>query len=144
MRDKVARQCPQTTTFEKERRAEADSNRSSSAYQPNALPLGQTGSRSTPIQTFHFYYPPPSPTILPSLLFHSHAVTAPSHLIPLTGIVFTCITACKRVDAREVHCLCLLMRSTWIRGQNHGGAYPLVLFFCQRYGVGRQLRSKSD
>ena len=37
-RDNVTRQCPQT------RRAEADSNRGPSAYQPNALPLGQTGS----------------------------------------------------------------------------------------------------
>ena len=45
-RDKVTRQCPQTTTFEENRRAEADSNRSPSAYQPNALPLGQTGSQS--------------------------------------------------------------------------------------------------
>ena len=31
--------------FWKERRAEADSNRSPSAYQPNALPLGQTSSQ---------------------------------------------------------------------------------------------------
>ena len=31
--------------FWRERRAEADSNRSPSAYQPNALPLGQTGSQ---------------------------------------------------------------------------------------------------
>ena len=31
-------------SFWRERRAEADSNRSPSAYQPNALPLGQTGS----------------------------------------------------------------------------------------------------
>ena len=31
--------------FRSERRAEADSNRGPSAYQPNALPLGQTGSR---------------------------------------------------------------------------------------------------
>ena len=39
--DKVTRQCPQTTTFEEKRRAEADSNRGPSAYQPNAaLPLG--------------------------------------------------------------------------------------------------------
>ena len=30
--------------FRRERRAEADSNRGPSAYQPNALPLGQTGS----------------------------------------------------------------------------------------------------
>ena len=32
--------------FWKERRAEADSNRGPSAYQANALPLGQTGSRT--------------------------------------------------------------------------------------------------
>ena len=31
-------------TFWRERRAEADLNQGSSAYQPNALPLGQTGS----------------------------------------------------------------------------------------------------
>ena len=43
--DKVTGQCPQTTTFfGRERRAEADLNRGPSAYQPNALPLGQTGS----------------------------------------------------------------------------------------------------
>ena len=34
-RDKVTRQCRQTS---RERRAEADSNRGPSAYQPNALP----------------------------------------------------------------------------------------------------------
>ena len=33
-------------SFWRERRAEADSNRSPSAYQPNALPLGHTGSRT--------------------------------------------------------------------------------------------------
>ena len=42
---KVTRQCPQTTTFGRERRAEAESNRSPSAHQPNALPLGQAGSQ---------------------------------------------------------------------------------------------------
>ena len=42
VRDKVTRQCPRTTTFEEK----ADSNRSPSAYQPNALPLGQTDSRN--------------------------------------------------------------------------------------------------
>ena len=41
--DKVTGQCPHTTTFLK-RRAEAVSNRGPSAYQPNALPLGQTVS----------------------------------------------------------------------------------------------------
>ena len=40
VRDKVTRQCPQTTTFEEK----ADSNRGPSACQPNALPLSQTGS----------------------------------------------------------------------------------------------------
>ena len=45
MLDKVTRQCLQTTQpFWWERRAEAVSNRGPSAYQPNALPLGQTGS----------------------------------------------------------------------------------------------------
>ena len=39
--------------FLRERRTEADSNRSPSAYQPNALPLGQTGSPEGPA-------PPPS------------------------------------------------------------------------------------
>ena len=46
--DKVTRQCPQTTAlFEEKGRAEAESNRGPSAYQPytNALPLGQTGSQ---------------------------------------------------------------------------------------------------
>ena len=44
VRDKVTRQCPQTTTFEG--KGEVYSNRGSSAYQPHALPLGQTGSHS--------------------------------------------------------------------------------------------------
>ena len=44
VRVKVTRQCPKTITFRRERRAEEDSNRGPSAYQPNALPLGQTGS----------------------------------------------------------------------------------------------------
>ena len=34
--------------FWRERKAETDSNRSPSAYQPNALPLGQTGSQVAP------------------------------------------------------------------------------------------------
>ena len=48
VRDEVTRQCPQTTTFEEsgEPRAEAEMNRGSSAYQPSALLLGNTGSRS--------------------------------------------------------------------------------------------------
>ena len=43
--DKVTRQCPQNhNLFRRERRAEAESNRGPPAYQPNALPLSQTGS----------------------------------------------------------------------------------------------------
>ena len=41
--------------FWKERRAEAVSNRGSSAYQPNALPLGQTGSHSRRMAAIRFY-----------------------------------------------------------------------------------------
>ena len=41
--------------FWRERRAEADSNRSPSAYQPSALPLGQTGSPH-PISVEIFFY----------------------------------------------------------------------------------------
>ena len=41
--DKVTRRCPQTTTFWK---------RKESAYQPNALPLGQTGSRALAVPFF--------------------------------------------------------------------------------------------
>ena len=44
VKDKVTRRCPQNTIFE-EGRPEAESNRGPSAYQPNALPLGQTGSQ---------------------------------------------------------------------------------------------------
>ena len=42
VRDKVTR--PQLTTFEEKGEPKPDSNRDPSAYQPNALPLGQTGS----------------------------------------------------------------------------------------------------
>ena len=42
--------------FWRERRAEADSNRGPSAYQPNALPLGQTGSREWNIKRLRIYF----------------------------------------------------------------------------------------
>ena len=51
VRDKVIRQCPQTTTFEEKGEPKRISNRGPSAYQPNALPLGQTGSRTYFIPT---------------------------------------------------------------------------------------------
>ena len=43
--DKVTRQCPQTTTFLKRKESQSSIEPSPSTYQPNALPLGQTGSR---------------------------------------------------------------------------------------------------
>ena len=44
LRNKVTRQCPQTTTFEEKGEPKRmDSNRGPSAYQLNALPLGHTG-----------------------------------------------------------------------------------------------------
>ena len=42
--------------FWRKRRAEAVSNRGPSAYQPNALPLGQTGSRGERMINVHYYY----------------------------------------------------------------------------------------
>ena len=41
--------------FWRERRAEVDSNRGPSAYQPNTLPLGQTGSHYSEWVTVAFY-----------------------------------------------------------------------------------------
>ena len=43
--DKVTGQCPQITTFLKRKESQTVSNRGPSAYQPSALPLGQTGSQ---------------------------------------------------------------------------------------------------
>ena len=43
VRDKVTRRCPQTTTSE-EKGEPKRIRTEDSAYQPNALPLGQTGS----------------------------------------------------------------------------------------------------
>ena len=58
VRDKVTRQCPQTTTFSKRREiSEVVANRGPSAYQPNALPLGQTGSQKRPRQPCSRYAP---------------------------------------------------------------------------------------
>ena len=45
VKDKVTRRHPQTTTFLKKRRAEVELSQGHSAYQPNALLLGQTSSQ---------------------------------------------------------------------------------------------------
>ena len=52
--DKVTRQCPQTTTFlkRKESRSGIEPRSFRSAYQPNALPLGQTGSPREQLQAY--------------------------------------------------------------------------------------------
>ena len=44
VRDKVTRKCPQTATFEEN--GEPKRIRTEVSYQPNASPLGQTGSHS--------------------------------------------------------------------------------------------------
>ena len=43
VRDKGTRQCPQTTTLLKRKESRSGIDRGPSAYQPNTLPLGQTG-----------------------------------------------------------------------------------------------------
>ena len=59
VRDKFSHKTVSTDyNFGRERRAEADSNRGPSAYQPTALPLGQTGLQ---LQHHHSQFIP-SPT----------------------------------------------------------------------------------
>ena len=45
VRDKVTRQCPQTTTILKSKVCQSGIRPRPSVYQPKALPLGQTGSQ---------------------------------------------------------------------------------------------------
>ena len=56
VRDKVSNKTVSTDhNFWRERRAEVDSNRGPSSYQPNALPLGQTGSQNNDSINVCFY-----------------------------------------------------------------------------------------
>ena len=48
VRDEVTRQCPQTTTFEEKGEPNRIRTEDITPYQPNALPLGQTGSHRAP------------------------------------------------------------------------------------------------
>ena len=59
VRDKVTRQCPQTTPVleVKGEPTEAESNRGPSVYQPNALPLVQTGSLEKTLAKSNFIFP---------------------------------------------------------------------------------------
>ena len=60
VRDKVTRQCPQTTTFFLEK-GEPKRNRALallSAYQPNALPLGQTGTEANHVSLVSLTHQP--------------------------------------------------------------------------------------
>ena len=60
VRDKVTRQCPQTTILEvKGKPRQIRTEVPLPAYQPAALPLGQTGSLSNYDMTRFFYTPPP-------------------------------------------------------------------------------------
>ena len=67
VRDKVTRRCPQTTTFEEK----GEPNRGPSAYQPNALPLGQAGSLIALYRTAHFYTQTSSSSVTESLSYIS-------------------------------------------------------------------------
>ena len=73
--------------FWRERRAEADSNRGPSAYQPNALPLGQTGSLAlTTLTRANIPYRDPPPTasgIKRTKLFHRQKQPAPRGMLSL-------------------------------------------------------------
>ena len=60
VRNKVTRQCPQTTAFE-EKGEPKRFGPGPSAYQPNALPLGQTGSQVRPRGLSSQPPPPPPP-----------------------------------------------------------------------------------
>ena len=51
VRDKVTRQCPQTRTFEEKGEPKRIRTEVLLAYQPNALPLGQTGSHRLGLST---------------------------------------------------------------------------------------------
>ena len=70
MRDKVTRQCPQTTTFEEKGESKQIRNEVPLLTSLKALPLGQTGSRALPL--------------LPSVLVPQFGtLMAPCHLISL-------------------------------------------------------------
>ena len=56
VRDKVTRQCPQTTTLLKRKENRSGVEPRSSAYQPNALPLGPTDSQPKKILTLVLLY----------------------------------------------------------------------------------------
>ena len=51
VKDKVTRQCPPTTAFEEKGEPKRIRTLGPFAYQPNALPLGQTGSQSEASRT---------------------------------------------------------------------------------------------
>ena len=88
--DKVTRQYPQTTTSLRERRAEAVSSRGPSAYQPNALPLGQTGSRAVP--TFFIYFGTNPQSAVQSTLHRPNITMCPRVLSHLFVSICVCAT----------------------------------------------------
>ena len=55
VRGKVKRRCPQTRTFEEKGEPKRGIEPKSSAYRPNGLPLGQTGSPMQSSQCFFLF-----------------------------------------------------------------------------------------
>ena len=106
VRDKVTRQASTDHKFLRERTTEADSNRGPSAYQPNALPQGQTGSPAFPptqsslfrpssslYQPTHYQSPrSPHPCLPP--LFTSYSLL-PGDLFSVTGSIVTITGRCQ-------------------------------------------------
>ena len=72
--DKVARQCPQTTTFLKRKESQSSIEPSPSTYKPNALPLGQTGSRGMEGGEWDYNFIPIATLSPPEWLLHNDGI----------------------------------------------------------------------
>ena len=72
--DKVTRQCPQTTTFLKRKESQSSIEPSPSTYQPNALPLGQTGSRGMEGEEGDYNFIPIATLSPPEWLLHNDGI----------------------------------------------------------------------
>ena len=100
-RAKVTRQCPQTTTLSEEKgKPNAESNRVPSAYQPNALPLGQTGSLTHLCPRLCIYTFTTEPEVHPAMK-HGPGLAREACRLPLAGQMAR--TALNSNSTRRVH-----------------------------------------
>ena len=132
--DKVTRQYPQTTTSLRERRAEAVSSRGPSAYQPNALPLGQTGSRAVP--TFFIYFGTNPQSAVQSTLHRPNITMCPRVLSHLFVSICVCATdVWSRSSFRVTTCTFLradagkpIDRQWWFTGWLYSNSRLLLIW----------------